>query len=223
MKFRLPFFGKKENVSTGYDIQGENNKIIIVEEDGTERELRQNEKIEGLNIIVHGNENLIKISSNTCFGTGASFEINTNNCQIRIKEAVSVTNFRINFWGEAHNSTIEIGKNFMTGGMGIACSQGNSSLVIGDDCIASSNIMFWLGDGHTIVQGDKVINDTPVKIELGPHCWIGYNCIFTKNAKCGKDTIIAAGSVVTREFLEGNVVLAGNPAKIVKKSINWLR
>ena len=75
MKFRLPFLGKKENVSTGYDIQGENNKIIIVEEDGTERELGKDERIEGLEIkITNSRDNIIKIIQ-PCRFQGAMFEI----------------------------------------------------------------------------------------------------------------------------------------------------
>ncbi|MBO7537485.1 MAG: hypothetical protein J6T29_04055 [Alphaproteobacteria bacterium] len=216
MRFKLPFFGKRK---VGYDIRGENNKIIIVEEDGTERELGKDERIEGLNVIIHGNENLIKIDSSARFN--ASFELNTNNCQIQIGKNVNLTNSRINFWKKANNSNVKIGNNFSTGGMEIAFSQGNSSLVIADDCIASSHIIFWVGDGHEILKDGSVINDSPVQVEIGKHSWIGYNSIFTKNASLAENTIVAANSVVTKVFTEKNIVIAGNPAQIVKTDITW--
>jgi acetyltransferase-like isoleucine patch superfamily enzyme len=33
----------------------------------------------------------------------------------------------------------------------------------------------------------------------------------------GDHTIVGAGSVVTKRFKEGNCVIAGNPAKIIRK------
>ena len=42
-----------------------------------------------------------------------------------------------------------------------------------------------------------------------------------KNTKISDDSIIGWGSIVTKKFEEPNVVLAGNPAKIVKRGINW--
>ena len=45
----------------GYRITGENNKILIVEETGEERQLRDNEKIDGLDISINGSNNTIKL------------------------------------------------------------------------------------------------------------------------------------------------------------------
>lgn len=32
------------------------------------------------------------------------------------------------------------------------------------------------------------------------------------------NTVVGAGSVVTKSFLEGNVIIAGNPVKIIRKT-----
>ena len=42
-------------LKSGYNIQGENDKVVIVEENGTERELGPNEKIDEENVVVAGN------------------------------------------------------------------------------------------------------------------------------------------------------------------------
>jgi acetyltransferase-like isoleucine patch superfamily enzyme len=54
---------------------------------------------------------------------------------------------------------------------------------------------------------------SPVIIE--DNVWIGINCIILKGVKIGKNSAIAAGSVVTRS-IPANCLAAGNPARVVK-------
>jgi acetyltransferase-like isoleucine patch superfamily enzyme len=56
-------------------------------------------------------------------------------------------------------------------------------------------------------------------VVLGKNCWIGFNSIILPGVTLGDNTIVGAGSVVTKSFLEGNAVIAGNPAKIINKLI----
>jgi acetyltransferase-like isoleucine patch superfamily enzyme len=51
---------------------------------------------------------------------------------------------------------------------------------------------------------------------IGEACWIGMNTVILPGVVLGNRTIVGAGSVVTKSFFEGNVVIAGNPAKIIK-------
>lgn len=53
---------------------------------------------------------------------------------------------------------------------------------------------------------------------IGRRCFIGANAIILPGVKLGDNTIVGAGAVVTKSF-EGGVILAGNPAKIVRKGI----
>ncbi len=47
--------------------------------------------------------------------------------------------------------------------------------------------------------------------------WVGMNSVITAGVELGPRTIVAAGAVVTKSFPEGFCVLAGVPAKVVKK------
>lgn len=51
------------------------------------------------------------------------------------------------------------------------------------------------------------------KIEIGEDCWIGNNAIIMTNL--APKTIVAAGSVVTKESSQGDII-GGNPARLIK-------
>lgn len=53
-------------------------------------------------------------------------------------------------------------------------------------------------------------------VEIGDNCWIGANVTICPGVKIGKNTVIGAGSVVTRDIPE-NVVAAGNPCKVIRE------
>lgn len=55
-------------------------------------------------------------------------------------------------------------------------------------------------------------------ISIGENCWIGMNSVILPGVVLGDKTIVGAGSIVTKSFEEGNCVIAGNPAKIIKKT-----
>ena len=54
-------------------------------------------------------------------------------------------------------------------------------------------------------------------VNLGKNCWIGMNCVILPGVTLGDGTVVGAGSVVTKSFLGGHCVIAGNPARIIKE------
>ena len=55
-------------------------------------------------------------------------------------------------------------------------------------------------------------------IRIGENCWIGMNSVILPGVRLGDFTTVGAGSVVTRSFPNGNCVLAGSPARIIRSS-----
>jgi maltose O-acetyltransferase len=51
---------------------------------------------------------------------------------------------------------------------------------------------------------------------VGNNVWIGRNTMLLKGSKIGKNSVVAGGSVVTKKY-NGNIILAGIPAKIIKR------
>lgn len=54
-------------------------------------------------------------------------------------------------------------------------------------------------------------------IVLGEKCWIGMNSVILPGVVLGNNTVVAAGAVVTKSFKEGKVIIAGVPAKVIRK------
>lgn len=61
---------------------------------------------------------------------------------------------------------------------------------------------------------DNKFYKKPVTIE--DYCWIGRNVMIMPGVKIGKASIVAAGSVVTKN-VEPYSIVGGNPAKLIKK------
>ena len=94
-----------------------------------------------------------------------------------------------------------------------------SGIEIGNDVTLSNGVKI-LSTGYDLEQWmlteqKKHTENTPVKI--GNHCWIGTNAIILPGVEIsGEFVVIGAGAVVTKSITESNVLVAGNPAKIVK-------
>ena len=52
--------------------------------------------------------------------------------------------------------------------------------------------------------------------------WIGVHAIILKGVTVGDGAIIGAGAVVTRD-VEANTIVAGNPAKFIRKTKGYTR
>lgn len=108
---------------------------------------------------------------------------------------------------------------------------GASNVVIGpvtihDHVMTAQNVVIS-GLNHGFKNVDVAFRYQPCttsEIIIGEGCWIGANVIITAGVQVGKFSIIAAGTVVTKNVPDYTIV-AGNPARILKqynhKSGEW--
>lgn len=94
---------------------------------------------------------------------------------------------------------------------------------VGDGGLWAWNVVLTDHDFHHIEdETGKVINP-PKAVILRDRLWIGANSHVLKGTSIGSDSVIGAASVVSGAHDEANCVLAGNPAKVVKRGIRWAR
>lgn len=86
---------------------------------------------------------------------------------------------------------------------------------IGKNCTISTEVSFLTHDASVgTIYAREEYSDLCGKIKIGNNCFIGNKSIILYGVSLGDNTIVAAGSVVTRSFNNG-VVIGGNPARIL--------
>ena len=79
----------------------------------------------------------------------------------------------------------------------------------------------WIGPYVRLISMNHNVNDYADYVEAPPisisdDCWLGAGATLLPGVMLGPHTVVGAGAVVTRSFPEGNCVIAGNPARIVR-------
>lgn len=140
---------------------------------------------------------------------------------IRAKHAVFQKLLGVNrqaYWPMHNASTVVgvgnvyLGRDVAPGYMAGCYIQGIGQIEIGDYTEISGNVGIFTANHDLedltlhVVQG----------VKIGAYCWLGFNAVVLPGVTLGDHTVVGAGAVVTKSFPEGRVVLAGNPAKVIK-------
>lgn len=94
----------------------------------------------------------------------------------------------------------------------------------GQDTLIGWNCEFCDGDAHKIYFLNDVEenrNNIDKKIKIGDHVWFCANSKVYKGVELGNNVVVAGSSVVVRSVQGDNQVIGGNPARVLRKEINW--
>jgi acetyltransferase-like isoleucine patch superfamily enzyme len=136
-----------------------------------------------------------------------------NNCEFRSEMLTNLIGVRQKCMLSTLNKDAEIiiGDNSGFSGVTIAASK---RIVIGKKVIVGANSLITDTNWHNLdPQKRNLPDDNPCEIEIEDNVFIGYGCVILKGVKIGRNSVIGANSVVTKNIPE-NVIAAGNPCII---------
>ena len=106
---------------------------------------------------------------------------------------------------------ITVGKNVFIN----ACChfQDQGGITLRDNCLVGHNVVFaTLNHGFAPEERQSML---PAPIVVGRNVWIGSNSTILQGVTIGDNSIIAAGSVVTKD-VPANAIVAGVPARFIR-------
>lgn len=86
-------------------------------------------------------------------------------------------------------------------------------IVIGKGTYIANNVGI-ITSNHNPMNLEE--HDPPRDVIIGKGCWLGMNSVLLPGVVLGDRTVVGAGSIVTKSFPEGGVILVGNPARVLR-------
>lgn len=87
---------------------------------------------------------------------------------------------------------------------------------IGNNCMIAPQAAIYTAT-HSIDPDDRNSGlEYGKPVTIGNNCWIGGHATINPGVVIGDNVVVASGSVVTKSFGD-NIIIGGNPAKIIKE------
>ncbi len=109
---------------------------------------------------------------------------------------------------------IEVGKNFYAN---YNCTILDVAKVrIGDNCLLAPNVAIYTA-GHPVHPLSRnSLYEYGVDVSIGDNVWIGGNTVILPGVHIGSNTVIGAGSVVSKDIPDW-VIAGGNPCRVIRE------
>lgn len=118
-----------------------------------------------------------------------------------------------------HGGTLSVGRNFaISGTTSIVCSD---TISIGNDVQFSWNTLVMDSDAHMVFGEDGKLVNPSAPVHIGDKVWIAANNTILKKSFIGNNCVIAGNSLVNRRIEGNDQIIAGVPARAVRKISSW--
>lgn len=171
----------------------------------------------GSGTVINCKSKLILVSNNVAIGRYSTLDA------LSVEGIVLGDNFKLGDFSKiiCSGTLRDLGKGVKVGS-NVAIGEysyigGAGGVEIGDDCIFGQYLSIH-PENHNYSNNSVLIRDQGVKrqgIRIGNNCWFGAKVTICDGVEIGDNSIVAAGSVVTKSFPD-NCVIGGVPAKCIK-------
>jgi acetyltransferase-like isoleucine patch superfamily enzyme len=97
----------------------------------------------------------------------------------------------------------------------------HKEITFGRDALVSWDVQVMDTDLHWVVDGDGTVLNPDSGIRVDEHVWIGSRVLVMKGVHIGRDSVVAAGSVVASGTYAANSIIAGVPAREIRHGVTW--
>ena len=157
-------------------------------------------KFYGLPVVIRMVNSKIEIGSNCSFRSDFASNL------VGVNRKCIITTLR-------RNAEIKIGNSSGFSGTVIAAA---GSIRIGNKVLCGANTTITDFDWHGIDPDKRNSPAEPKPIIIEDNVWLGLNSVVLKGVTIGKNSVIGANSVVTKDIPE-NVIAAGNPCRVIRE------
>lgn len=113
----------------------------------------------------------------------------------------------------------ELGKNIYINKN--VCVQCMRKITIGDGALFGWNINLRDTDGHIILE-NGITKETEKEIKIGNKTWVASDCTILKGTFIASNCVVGCNSLVCgKNYSEQHTLIAGSPARVIKKNISW--
>lgn len=117
----------------------------------------------------------------------------------------------------SNSGDLHFGNNFnISANSMIVCRK---KIFIDDDCLMSWNCLIMDSDWHRILDKNKMLLNSNREVIIGKHVWIGCNSTLLKGAQIPDNSVVAAGSTISKQLTVPNAIYAGIIK--IKERITW--
>jgi acetyltransferase-like isoleucine patch superfamily enzyme len=171
---------------------------------------------------IRGHDNTVEIAPGASLNN-VTFHLRGSHHCIKIEAGCRFNRGGV-IWLEDEHGLLEIGAGTSIEAAHLAVTEPGRKIVIGRDCLLAYDIDIRTGDSHSLLDASSGKRINPAEdVIIGDHVWIAAHVSILKGVTIEKDSVVATGAIVVQSPQKAGVVIAGNPAKVVKQEITWAR